>query len=358
MNCLCLKKNLLILFLLFVPVIFIHADDYGVITGNNVRIRSEASTKSSIAGELFKGMKVKIVEEVKGENILGSEKWYKITHFSFYEEGFVHSKFLALGNEKEAFLKTFNKNQFDNQLKEIFSAKEIKKINEFEALFQNIKTAEDLEKAFRLGKKNMDGLSETLDQYYQKKLSSKKIEEGKLYIGWIIHYLPAHASILVAEGTTLQFTYFLSDFLEKAKTTKDPVDEKIIQLLIDIYGSVEYYSPSWFMMTWDYGGDSLLGSGIHLKLLKEIESLVLSSRLFSQELLEIQKNILTDIQDSLNYHETREAIIKEIKQILGEIKLTSEQKKQLEQRLKDFENPKKELNTNCKDYENSKCSYG
>ena len=107
--------------------------------------------------------------------------------------------------------------------------------------------------------------------------------------------------------------------------------------------SVAYFFPSWFLQTWDYGGNSLLGKGTHLAILKKIDQTLSNTDLFKEEITAVKESLISDIigQDELAYEMPQKDIIKELDQILsqGLTVLTKEDIVALRQRRKMFENP-------------------
>ena len=68
----------------------------GVVIGNNVRIRSQASLKSSIIIEFFKGNELEIIENIKGDYYKGRNTWYKVKSSYFWSEGYIHSSLIMI----------------------------------------------------------------------------------------------------------------------------------------------------------------------------------------------------------------------------------------------------------------------
>ena len=142
--------------------------------------------------------------------------------------------------------------------------------------------------------------------------------------------------------------YLLQDYPKmnaQAQQTQGIEDDDYIELCMHVHSmdSVEYFYPSWFLQTWDYGGHSLLGQGVHLRLLEEMEQILQKSPLFLEEVTELKNRLVNDITWTENsYWEPLESIQKELDQILASSLtiLTEEDQVALETRRKMFDNPK------------------
>lgn len=137
---------------------------------------------------------------------------------------------------------------------------------------------------------------------------------------WIRPLLPAFEPQLVAEGTAY---YLFSDYrvwLQKAAQTPEREDDAFFQFCTQVFpeDSIEYFYPAWFMQTWDYGGSSLLGRGIHLRLLAEANRICTINTPFRSEILRIKAEIINDMtQEGVEYWEQPEKIIQELDAILA-----------------------------------------
>ena len=83
----------------------------------------------------------------------------------------------------------------------------------------------------------------------------------------------------------------------------------------DLDDSVEYFFPSWYLQTWDYGGFSLLGSGKHKAFLDKIAAALKKSNLFKKEIKAIKKELVRDITEGKQYGYSQEKVIAELNQI-------------------------------------------
>lgn len=161
---------------------------------------------------------------------------------------------------------------------------------------------------------------------------------------WIKPLLPAFEPQLVAEGTAY---YLFSDYrvwLQKAAKTPEREDDAFFQFCIQVFpeDSIEYFYPSWFMQTWDYGGSSLLGRGIHLRLLTAANRICTINTPFRSEILRIKSEMINDMtQEDVEYWEQPEKIIQELDAILdGNFEILDDADRiALSTRRKHFEEP-------------------
>lgn len=136
---------------------------------------------------------------------------------------------------------------------------------------------------------------------------------------WIKSLLPAFEPQLVAEGTAY---YLFADYrawLKKAAQTPEKEDDAFFQFCVQVFpeDSIEYFFPAWQMQTWDYGGSSLLGRGIHLRLLETADRLCATNTPFRSEILRRKAEIINDMtQEGVEYWEKPEKIIRELDTIL------------------------------------------
>ena len=160
----------------------------------------------------------------------------------------------------------------------------------------------------------------------------------------------------VAECTESDIAIEANDLLDQAKKTTGTADETYVQLFIDAYGSYGSAFAAWFSQQWDYGGSSLLGSGLHLKFFKRIDAAMTESSLFESRYKSMRRDLMDDILNWRSYMKTEQDINKEIQQILDEIKLSDEEQEKLKARMEMFKDP---ANNNLElDCENGDCSYG
>ncbi len=137
---------------------------------------------------------------------------------------------------------------------------------------------------------------------------------------WVKTLLPAFEPQLVAEGTAYYLFADYRQWLHKAGQTPEKEDDAFFQFCVQNFpeDSIEYFYPAWFMQTWDYGGSSLLGRGIHLRLLETANRLCATNTPFRSEILRMKAEIINDMtQEGVEYWEQPDKIMRELDSILA-----------------------------------------
>ncbi len=137
---------------------------------------------------------------------------------------------------------------------------------------------------------------------------------------WLEEALPGYVAQLVAEGTLYYLFQDYGKLQDLAAQTKGREDDEYINLCMHVHSldSVENFFPSWFLQTWDYGGSSLLGQGVHFRLLQEMGGISQNSKIFEPEILALKDKLVNDITWTENsYWEPMASIQKELDQILA-----------------------------------------
>jgi len=329
-------------------------DNIGVITGDDVNARSEPLKSAYAAEKLFKGNTFRFIGLVDGDEVNGSGKWAKIALPYHYEELFVHTSFIKSGPEATAYLKEFPYEEQFSRLKEDFSQDQIESIRAYRAAYLSIGSAEDFVSVFRRAVKLCEELSPVIEKKYEKLRESD--QSALLAMSWIYNLMPGISINYFAEGTIANFSVVSALFAQKALATDGKSDDTFISILIYAYGN-EYipFYPSWFEYTWDYGGQSLLGDGIHYKALDMADRALEKDRLFDKELTALKESVLDDINKSTAYKNDIETIISEIDRIISTIELTQKQRDDLLRRKETLRSNAPDIQVNCKATE---CRFG
>jgi hypothetical protein len=168
--------------------------------------------------------------------------------------------------------------------------------------------------------------------------------------------LPGMSVSCVAECTESDIAIKADELLVQAKATSGEADNTYMQLFVDAYGWNGGAFAAWFNQTWDYGGSSLLGSGIHLKFFKRIDEALTKSDLFAAKYKPMRRDLIDDILNWRTYMKTEPEINKELQQILDEVQLSDEEKEKIKARMEAFKAlDANELHLDC---ENGDCPYG
>ena len=182
-------------------------------------------------------------------------------------------------------------------------------------------------------------------------------------------------SICVAECTEPGFALNLEEFQAIALKTTTTADDDFFSLLQSYYGYAyaldgEVWGwPTFFQLTWDYGGYSLLGEGKHLQLLLQLEQYqqqhggyLLRSPLtvFAQYVQDMRHNLLQDILVRADCSGPEQAAIEaELSWILAQVQLNSAEQTALQQRLEAFQLPlSPDIQVNCQTFGQCTCEGG
>jgi hypothetical protein len=213
-------------------------------------------------------------------------------------------------------------------------------IQKYRQNYNNTNTAAQFaivyEEGLALRKRLVDRLEEKIEVDYE--------ELPDLF--WLKEAMPGYVPELVAEGTMYHLFNDYKQFQQKAKHTNGSEDDEMAGLFFLIYqlDSVEHFYPAYFMQTWDYGGNSLLGKGIHTKVLDKMDSLVKQNSPFDKTITDLKNELVLDItnQEVTGYWESEEAVIRELKTIIKKnyFVFTKEDNVALEARLKMIMNAK------------------
>ncbi|MCB0663188.1 MAG: SH3 domain-containing protein [Saprospiraceae bacterium] len=225
------------------------------------------------------------------------------------------------------------------RLATVFGKELANSINRYRLLFQNAKRSRDFATALRTGTLLRDSLVAVLEKKFD--LSNFELPPN---LEWMEEGFPGYTTQLVAEGTQYYLFQNYKSMQPKVMETEGSEDDEFLELCFQVYqtDSIENFYPSWFMQTWDYGGHSLLGRGIHKRILEEIEEILDKADLFEPEILQIKAKLVQDILEPDNtYWESQEKITNELKEILDASFsiLSEEEKDSLAARLTMFEAP-------------------
>ena len=194
-----------------------------------------------------------------------------------------------------------------------------------------------------------DKLVKKIDQ-----LLEKSTTEALPDLFWLKEIFPGFVPQLVAEGTAY---YLFADYTfwwNLSQKTSAKEDDQFIGLQLLAYpeDSIEYFYPAWTIQTWDYGGHSLLGQGIHHSMLKALVKNWTAESPFKASLNQFKDQLVQDMTNaSVTYWEPKEKIIKELDSILSQdlAIFTQNDLIAIQTRRKHFEDPEANgLETNHK----------
>jgi len=188
------------------------------------------------------------------------------------------------------------------------------------ALYQELYTAaptdRELHRSYQLGQRIREALISGLE-------GRQPLEAGAELpdLFWLEALLPGYLPQLVAEGTAYYFFADYGQWLRRAQATRGAADDAFFELCIAAFpeDSIEYFYPAWTIQTWDYGGHSLLGRGMHRELLRRIEGQLKAGSPFAPELQAFADRLVDDIILPQNsYWEDTTLIIPELEAVLAD----------------------------------------
>ncbi len=323
----------------------------------STRLRETPGEEGKVIRELPQGAMLYDLGEVSDfttrvqiRGIWFDEPWLKV-RTEDGAEGWVYGgalRFEMDGNSKIARL------LMDKRLQTTFGESLADSIRAYRQAFRQIQTAQDFVATFRTG----SALRDTMTRLMQDRILIQNPEELPDMF-WLHEAMPGLVPQLVAEGTAYFLFWNFGELKAMAQKTSESTDDEFVALNLTLFpeDSIEYFYPAWFMQTWDYGGSSLLGRGVHYQTLENIDKLLKKSDLFALELTRLKTRLLNDITEShVTYWETQEKITMELDSIIQAnfSVLTNADKVALQTRRQQFEKPEEsgiQLNMQAGTYE-------
>ncbi len=309
---------------------------------DNLRLRSTAGEDGDEIARLSKGTKVydqgeisDFTTKVKLRGIQFDEPWVKVKTDKGVE-GWLYAGGLEFDMENTSQLSEI---LLAKRLQNMFGKDIARYIKTYRTKYKEAKTSAEFAKVYGNGL----GIRDTMVALMQKDIGI--VDYEKLAdLNWLEQTMPGYIVQLAAEGTVYYLFNDYAQFNDKAKQTEGNEDDVMADLLLSLFAmdSVEHFFPSWFMQTWDYGGSSLLGKGIHFKLLQKMDE-VSKTNLFQKETNDLRDRLINDITGpNVEYWESQKQILDELDKILdqGFQHLTKEDVIALEKRRKEFKNLK------------------
>lgn len=308
------------------------------IKAGQTSLRDAPGEAGTVLKELPKGTSLRDLGEVSDfltrittQGTEQYEPWLKVATAD-EEQGWVYAGAIEFGADTTLL--------HEKRFKALLGAKAYQQAKDWQATFKNISNQESLANAYTQGKVLRDSLVRTLENRVQFD------GETPPDMFWLGHVVPGFVAQLVAEGTAYYLFEDYSHWQKIAAKTPQKEDDGFFQFCIQMFpeDSIEYFFPAWTIQTWDYGGCSLLGRSIHLKLLETANRLCTANTPFRSEILSRKAELINDMtQEGVEYWEQPEKIMRELDAILErnfEI-LTEADKIALRTRRTHFEAPSK-----------------
>ena len=286
-------------------------------TVDNLRMRDSAGLEGKEVARISKGEGILFLGEIsdfttkiKLRGIDFDEPWLKVKAKD--KEGWVYAGGIKFDMEGEG--KAVKRKIITARLKKFFGTGVGNRIESYQGDFEAIENEKDFKKVLD----EAVYIQDTLNRIIDKKLSLYELDEKLGYenlpdLFWIDDAIPAMQLETVAEGTEYYLFIDYGDFVDKAANSDGDLDDDFMDLTLTIYeDSVEYFFPSWYLQTWDYGGFSLLGSGKHRAILDKMEALSEKGDLFKKDVKNYKTELLRDITEGKEYGYSQDKILEEM----------------------------------------------
>lgn len=288
-----------------------------IVNIDRLRMRETAGEKGKVIKELEKGTVLRDEGEVSDfttrirlRGITFDEPWLKVSTED-NTVGWIYAGAIHLGTTPDSEVAKILR---EKRLINLFGPAGAEEMRRYRMAFHKTQTAQDVLDVYRTGRKIredfVDMLEEKIDAYNA---------EVQPDLFWLEEALPGFVPQLVAEGTVYYLFEDYRQWIEKAKATKELVDDQFVEFKIQAFpmDSIEYFFSAWQIQTWDYGGSSLLGRGFHFALLQEADRLVQAAHPLQAEIVEVKKNIVEDILQPANtFWESKDKVLIEMDNII------------------------------------------
>ena len=288
-----------------------------IVNIDRLRMRETAGEKGKVIKELEKGTVLydegevsDFTTRIKLRGITFDEPWLKVSTAD-NTIGWIYAGAIHLGTTPDSQVAKILR---EKRLINLFGPAGAEEMRRYRMDFHKTQTAQEVLDVYRKGRKIredfVDMLEEKIDAY------NAQVQPD---LFWLEEALPGFVPQLVAEGTVYYLFEDYRQWIEKAKATKELVDDQFVEFKIQAFpmDSIEYFFSAWQIQTWDYGGSSLLGRGFHFALLKEADQLIQNKHPLQAEITEVKKNIVEDIlQPSNTFWESKDKVLIELDNIL------------------------------------------
>jgi hypothetical protein len=167
--------------------------------------------------------------------------------------------------------------------------------------------------------------------------------------------MPGLWPALVAEGTMLVIYPDYAAYAKAAQRTTGKGDDAFFALMQKAYGETYTDYGQWMQQTWDYGGCSWLGKGLHTQLFQGIAQLRKAKNPLAPELKVLETDLLQDLQQSQQFCLPQAKVIQEMQKVIPLAPAAA--RPQLKQRLEQLKKPTPEMGFDC-NREGASCAYG
>jgi hypothetical protein len=204
----------------------------------------------------------------------------------------------------------------ERRLQSLFGQAIYERLAAYRQSFFNLANVDDFAQCYREGLALRDTMVQIMND------RSFAFEGGSLpNLFWLRETTPGFVPQLIAQGAAYYLFADYRQWLQLAQRTPGKADDEFIQLCLLAFpqDSVEYFYPSWTIQISDTEGCSLLGRGLHQRMLAAIERLPDKTKtLFALEINAMKDNLLRDItRPDVRYWEAAHAIQVELQAIIA-----------------------------------------
>ena len=292
---------------------------------NKLRVRDAPNTKSKVISKLSKQDKVMWSGEIsqkrdaiKINSVKFNTQWIRIK-LNNQSEGWIYAAAAKIDTkvssplvEKFAVLRSHS----------FFGESLAKEITQYRHIYHTTSNDKQFAQNYEKGQK----LREKMVAVLEKK--AEVDDKNVMDMTWLEAVMPGYRVARVAEGTMYYLFTNFKQMLKVADKTEGAVDNNFLAISIDMYDwgqkdldeqfvGRESFFYAWMEQTWDYGGDSLLGQGKHIYLLKRMTDFSKNTELFKQAINQYKTALVEDLSnpDATETHGFREKKPKRAKEI-------------------------------------------
>lgn len=203
------------------------------------------------------------------------------------------------------------------RMKNLFGDSIATAVSTYRQEFTSVRTEADFARTLRDSDRLLDAMLGKLENILDVDYIVQAPDGEMPDLFWLEAVLPGYEEALVAEGTAYDFFTDWKQWAPIARRTTGTADDDYVELMFALYrDSMENYFPAYFLQTWDYGGDSELGAGIHFRILDKMNKALALSDLFAPEINAHKEELLEDILSGNSYWLKKEPILEELDAIL------------------------------------------
>lgn len=230
---------------------------------------------------------------------------------------------------------------FSKRAAALFGASLAHKMNRYQQAFEATQTEQELAEAYHQFREILDSLALH---------TSFALAVDPTYrlpdLAWLPQLLPNVVPQMSPRGDSYYFFTHFGRYHQRALNTQGENDDAFFAWCIEQYpaDSIEYLFPRYIIERDREQGHSLLGRGLHLQALQQLDSLYRRKTPFERDLIVLKNRCINDITASrAAFWETQDKIIDELTEICQSdlAILTKADKIALKTRLQQLQEPKK-----------------